>query len=40
LPLTDLIVSRSQVTSLRITSPLTDPRSSPRAFRPFAVMLR
>src|SRR6185295_662136 len=36
LPLTDLTPSRSQVTSLTLTSPLTDPRSRPRAFSPFA----
>ena len=39
LPLTDLTLSRSHVTSATSMSPLTDPRSRPRAFRPFAVTL-
>src|SRR3954462_2940171 len=38
-PLTDLTERRSQLTSLNTTSPLTDDRSRPRAFSPFAVML-
>ena len=39
LPLTVLPSRRSHVASMIVTLPLTDPRSRPRAFSPFAEML-